>query len=274
MNEEKDEYKGLYYNNYNNNNEYEEHNFEYGAHFKYEELCKKLFDLAKERNKVNNNSNKKDRINGNNNVLKGISRNKINNNDNNKGENILNYLKNLNHINLSQNNESFKSVSYNKINEKKINILSNKNTINNTRNIRTIVKNSLFQNINKKYFYIFENNKHYNTKNSSSNKKLNNKILNVDKSFKDISIQHKKRNISKSRKNNLNNIISQIQSNKIKFQIKHYFDEKYSKIFSNFNSFNKVSPNKKNNNETINKKNSFPKSRNNNILSMKKIKEI
>ena len=99
---------------------------------------------------------------------------------------------------------------------------------------------------------------------------MNNKILNVDKSFKDISIQHKKRNISKSRKNNLNNIISQIQSNKIKFQIKHYFDEKYSKIFSNFNSCNKVSPIKKNNNETINKKNSFPISRNNNILTNKK----
>ncbi len=99
---------------------------------------------------------------------------------------------------------------------------------------------------------------------------MNNKILNVDKSFKGISIQHKNRNISTSRRNNLNNIISQIQSNKIKFKIKNYFDEKYSKIFSNFNSFNKVSPIKKNNNETINKKNSFPISRNNNILSMKK----
>ena len=34
MNEEKKDYKGLYYNEEINNNDEENHSFEYGAHFK------------------------------------------------------------------------------------------------------------------------------------------------------------------------------------------------------------------------------------------------
>ena len=58
MNEEKEEYKGLYFEKDDNNNEDEDHSFEFGAHFKYKELYKKLLEVAKERNKENNKSNK------------------------------------------------------------------------------------------------------------------------------------------------------------------------------------------------------------------------
>ena len=208
------------------------------------------------------------KIHGNNNVLKGISRNKVNNNIN--GDNFLNYLKNFNNITSSKINESYKSASYNKINENKIKTLSNKNTINQIKNTRTILRNALFQKTTTKLNNnnnIFTNKKNHNSKNSSS--KLTEKILYMDKSSKSVSIKHQNRNHSTSRKINLNNQIFQIQSHKLKIQIKNYFNEKYFKLFSKYNSlYKKISPNKKNtnsNNETINKKNSIPLSRNNNI---------
>ena len=90
-------------------------------------------------------------------------------------------------------------------------------------------------------------------------------------------MQHQSRNLSTSKKTNLNNKIFQIQSNKLKTQIRNYFNEKYSKLFSNYNTlYKKLSPIKNNtnsNNETINKKNSIPISRNNNISSKKKLKK-
>ena len=278
MNEEKKEYKGLYYNEDINNNDEEIRSFEYGAHFKYKELYRKLSEIAKERNKENIDLNKNGKIHGNNNVLKGISRNKTNNKDNNNGDNFLNYLKNFNKITSSKINENYKSASYNKINENKMKTLSNKNTINHIKNTRTILRNSLFQRTTTKLNNnnnIFTNKKNHNTKNSSS--KLTEKILYMDKSSKSVSMKHQSRNLSTSRKLNLNNKIFQIQSHKLKTQIKNYFNEKYSKLFSNYNTlYKKISPNKKNtnsNNETINKKNSIPISRNNNIPSNKKIKK-
>ena len=278
MNEEKKEYKGLYYNEDINNNDEEIRSFEYGAHFKYKELYRKLSEIAKERNKENIDLNKNGKIHGNNNVLKGISRNKTNNKDNNNGDNFLNYLKNFNKIATSKINENYKSASYNKINENKMKTLSNKNTINHIKNTRTILRNSLFQRTTTKLNNnnnIFTNKKNHNTKNSSS--KLTEKILYMDKSSKSVSMKHQSRNLSTSRKLNLNNKIFQIQSHKLKTQIKNYFNEKYSKLFSNYNTlYKKISPNKKNtnsNNETINKKNSIPISRNNNIPSNKKIKK-
>ena len=51
MNEEKKDYKGLYFKEGNNENTEEDHNYEYGAHFKYKELYNKLYEIAKERNK-------------------------------------------------------------------------------------------------------------------------------------------------------------------------------------------------------------------------------
>ena len=278
MNEEKKEYKGLYYNEDINNNDEEIRSFEYGAHFKYKELYRKLSEIAKERNKENIDLNKNGKIHGNNNVLKGISRNKTNNKDNNNGDNFLNYLKNFNKITSSKINENYKSASYNKINENKMKTLSNKNTINHIKNTRTILRNSLFQRTTTKLNNnnnIFTNKKNHNAKNSSS--KLTEKILYMDKSSKSVSMKHQSRNLSTSRKLNLNNKIFQIQSHKLKTQIKNYFNEKYSKLFSNYNTlYKKISPNKKNtnsNNETINKKNSIPISRNNNIPSNKKIKK-
>ena len=278
MNEEKKEYKGLYYNEDINNNDEEIRSFEYGAHFKYKELYRKLSEIAKERNKENIDLNKNGKIHGNNNVLKGISRNKTNNKDNNNGDNFLNYLKNFNKITSSKINENYKSASYNKINENKMKTLSNKNTINHIKNTRTILRNSLFQRTTTKLNNnnnIFINKKNHNTKNSSS--KLTEKLLYMDKSSKSVSMKHQSRNLSTSRKLNLNNKIFQIQSHKLKTQIKNYFNEKYSKLFSNYNTlYKKISPNKKNtnsNNETINKKNSIPISRNKNIPSNKKIKK-
>ena len=53
MNEEKKDYKGLYYNEEINNNDEENHSFEYGAHFKYKDLYRKLSEIVKERNKDN-----------------------------------------------------------------------------------------------------------------------------------------------------------------------------------------------------------------------------
>jgi hypothetical protein len=276
MNEEKKDYKGLYYNEEINNNDEENHSFEYGAHFKYKDLYRKLSEIVKERNKDNIELKKNMKIHGNNNVLKGISRNKVNNNIN--GDNFLNYLKNFNNITSSKINESYKSASYNKINENKIKTLSNKNTINQIKNTRTILRNALFQKTTTKLNNnnnIFTNKKNHNSKNSSS--KLTEKILYMDKSSKSVSIKHQNRNHSTSRKINLNNQIFQIQSHKLKIQIKNYFNEKYFKLFSKYNSlYKKISPNKKNtnsNNETINKKNSIPLSRNNNIQSKKKIKK-
>ena len=77
--EEKDNYKGLYFEEDNNDNEDDDdHNHEYGAHFKYKDLYNKLFEIAKERNKEKNNSNKKEKNQTNYNVLKGVSRNKEN----------------------------------------------------------------------------------------------------------------------------------------------------------------------------------------------------
>ena len=56
MNEEKDNYKGLYFEEDNNDNEDDDdHNHEYGAHFKYKELYNKLYEIAKERNKEKKN---------------------------------------------------------------------------------------------------------------------------------------------------------------------------------------------------------------------------
>ena len=278
MNEEKKEYKGLYYNEENDNNDEEDHSFEYGAHFKYNDLYRKLSEIAKERNKENIDLNKNGKIHGNNNVLKGISRNKINNKDNNNGDNFLNYLKNFNNNTSSKINENYKSASYNKINENKIKTLSNKNTINPIKNTRTILRNALFHRTTTKLNNnnnIFINKKNHNTKNSSS--KLTEKLLYMDKSSKSVSNKHQSRNLSTSRKMNLNNKIFQIQSHKLKTQIKNYFNEKYSKLFSNYNTlYKKISPNKKNinsNNETINKKYSIPISRNNNITSKKKLKK-
>ena len=278
MNEEKKEYKGLYYNEDINNNDEEIRSFEYGAHFKYNDLYRKLSEIAKERNKENIDLNKNGKIHGNNNVLKGISRNKINNKDNNNGDNFLNYLKNFNNNTSSKINENYKSASYNKINENKIKTLSNKNTINPIKNTRTILRNALFHRTTTKLNNnnnIFINKKNHNTKNSSS--KLTEKLLYMDKSSKSVSNKHQSRNLSTSRKMNLNNKIFQIQSHKLKTQIKNYFNEKYSKLFSNYNTlYKKISPNKKNinsNNETINKKYSIPISRNNNITSKKKLKK-
>ncbi len=246
MNEEKKEYKGLYYNEDINNNDEEIRSFEYGAHFKYKELYRKLSEIAKERNKENIDLNKNGKIHGNNNVLKGISRNKTNNKDNNNGDNFLNYLKNFNKITSSKINENYKSASYNKINENKMKTLSNKNTINHIKNTRTILRNSLFQRTTTKLNNnnnIFTNKKNHNTKNSSS--KLTEKILYMDKSSKSVSMKHQSRNLSTSRKLNLNNKIFQIQSHKLKTQIKNYFNEKYSKLFSNYNTlYKKISPNK------------------------------
>ena len=82
--------------------------------------------------------------------------------------------------------------------------------------------------------------------------KLNERILLFDKSSKSV----QSRNLSTSRKYNFNNKIIQIQSNKLKNQIRNYFHQKYSKIFSNYNTlYKKISQNKNktNNKETINK---------------------
>ena len=273
MNEEKKDYKGLYFKEGNNENNEEDHNYEYGAHFKYKELYNKLYEIAKERNKEKKNSNKKDKLHQNNNVLKGISRNKTNR-EHNTGENILIYLKNLNNLTSSNNNnESFKSASFHKINDNIIKPFSNKNTINNTKNTRTVLRHALFPK-NKKindYNNINFNNRKNNNTNNSSYMKLNERILLFDKSSKSV----QSRNLSTSRKYNFNNKIIQIQSNKLKNQIRNYFHQKYSKIFSNYNTlYKKISPNKNktNNTETINKIKSIPTSRNN-IPTKKRIKK-
>ena len=246
--EEKDNYKGLYFEEDNNDNEDDDdHNHEYGAHFKYKELYNKLFEIAKERNKEKNNSNKKEKNQTNYNVLKGVSRNK----ENKTGENILIYLKNINNLSSSKNNnESFKSASFNKVNDNDIKLFSNKNTINNTKNARTVLRHILFPKNNKKINDILSNNKKiHNTNNNSSYKKIKERILFLDKSSK--SVQNRN-----SKKNTFNHQIFQIQNNKLKEQIRNYFNKKYSKLFANYNTlYKKLSPNKYNlnDNETINK---------------------
>jgi hypothetical protein len=267
MNEEKDNYKGLYFEEDNNDNEDDDdHNHEYGAHFKYKELYNKLIEIAKERNKEKNNSNKKEKNQTNYNVLKGVSRNK----ENKTGENILIYLKNINNLSSSKNNnESFKSASFNKVNDNDIKLFSNKNTINNTKNARTVLRHILFPKNNKKINDILSNNKKiHNTNNNSSYKKIKERILFLDKSSK--SVQNRN-----SKKNTFNHQIFQIQNNKLKEQIRNYFNKKYSKLFANYNTlYKKLSPNKYNlnDNETINKIKSIPNTRNY-IPLKKKIKK-
>ena len=277
MNDEKDEYKGIYYEQNKIYNENDEHNFKYGAHFKYEELYKRLYEIVNQRNINNNNLNKKRRDNGKNKVIKGVSRNKVSNKEKYNGENISKYLKNINNISLSKSNKSIKSSSFNKINERKIENISNKNTINNIKNTRTMLRNVLFQNINKKMNNnkILVDNKIYNSKNSSSNEKLTKKLLNFDKSSKSMSLKSKTRNLSTSKKRNLNKTIFFLQNSKFNTQIKNYFKQKYSKISDN-SLYKKLSNIKKNtfiNNKVISKTNSIPISRNNlNIINKKKPK--
>ena len=271
MNDEKDEYKGLYYGQDNLYNENDEHNFEYGAHFKYEELYKILYDIINERKINNNNINKKRREHGKNTVLKGVSRNKINNKENYNGENIS---KNMNDNSLSKSNKSFKSASFNKINERKIKNVSDKNTISNVKNTRTILRNVLLQNIIKKMNNnnIFTHQKIYNSKNSSSNEKLNKKLLNIDKSSKSMSLKSQSRNLSTSKKRKLNNTIFQLQNNKFNTQIKNYFNQKYSKLSDNGldKKLSNINNNTYINNKIVNKKKSIPISRDNHIIINKK----
>ena len=180
----------------------------------------------------------------------------------------------MNDNSLSKSNKSFKSASFNKINEKKIKNVSDKNTINNVKNTRTILRNVLLQNIIKKMNNnnIFTHQKIYNSKNSSSNEKLTKKLLNIDKSSKSMSLKSQSRNLSTSKKRKLNNTIFQLQNNKFNTQIKNYFNQKYSKLSDNGldKKLSNINNNTYINNKIVNKKKSIPISRDNHIIINKK----